>query len=109
MARTALAKSLRQNQTEAEKKLWRMLRDRRLEGWKFRRQVPLGSYVVDFYCSKAKLIVEADGGQHAESATDDIRTAWLIQNGYRVKRYWNNEILLNPEGIFLDLIEQLKR
>ena len=107
MARTALARALRRSSTEAEKKLWNLLRDRRLEGWKFRRQVPLGSYVVDFYCSKAKLIVEADGGQHAESASDEIRTTWLIRNGYRVKRYWNNEILVNPEGVFLDLLETL--
>lgn len=107
MARTALAKSLRRNPTEAEKKLWSLLRDRRLAGWKFRRQVPLGPYVVDFYCSEAKLIVEADGGQHADSVSDGIRTAWLIKNGYRVKRYWNNEILTNPEGIFTDLIATL--
>jgi very-short-patch-repair endonuclease len=108
VAKTALAKALRRNSTEAEKKLWDMLRDRRLEGWKFRRQVPLGSYVVDFYCSKAKLIVEADGGQHAESASDEIRTAWLTKNGYRVKRYWNNDILANPDGVFIDLLEALK-
>jgi very-short-patch-repair endonuclease len=108
VTKTALAKTLRRNSTEAEKKLWDMLRDRRLEGWKFRRQVPLGSYVVDFYCSKAKLIVEADGGQHAESASDAIRTTWLTGNGYRVKRYWNNDILANPDGIFIDLLEALK-
>ena len=107
MASTALAKVLRRQATEAEKRLWNMLRDRRLAGWKFRRQVPLGSYVVDFYCSKAKLVVEADGGQHAEAASDEIRTAWLIRNGYRVKRYWNNEILANPEGVFMDLLETL--
>jgi very-short-patch-repair endonuclease len=108
VARTAQAKILRRNSTEAEKKLWLLLRDRQLQGWKFRRQVPLGPYIVDFYCSEAKLVVEADGGQHANSASDDIRTAWLIKNGYRVKRYWNNEIQQNPEGIFIDLLEALK-
>lgn len=108
MVRTQQAKALRQNATAAEKKLWSLLRDRRLEGWKFRRQVPLGNYVVDFYCSEAKLVVEADGGQHADWAKDALRTIWLNENGYRVKRYWNNDILANPESIFIDLLEILK-
>jgi very-short-patch-repair endonuclease len=108
MAGTQQAKSLRRNSTEAEKKLWSLLRDRRLDDWKFRRQVPLGPYVVDFYCSEAKLIVEADGGQHADSVSDAIRTAWLEKNGYCVKRYWNNDILTNSEGVFIDLLEKLK-
>jgi very-short-patch-repair endonuclease len=107
VAKTALAKVLRRNLTDAEKKLWLILRDRRLAGWKFRRQVPLGPYVVDFYCSRAKLIVEADGGQHADSVRDKIRTTWLNQNGYRVKRYWNNEVLGNPEGVIIDLLANL--
>lgn len=107
MAKTAQARILRRNATEAEKKLWLILRDRRLAGWKFRRQVPLGPYVVDFYCAKAKLIVEADGGQHADNARDDTRTAWLEKNDYRVKRYWNNEILANAEGVFVDLLGAL--
>lgn len=107
MAKTAQAKILRRNLTDAEKKLWQLLRDRRLEGWKFRRQVPLGPYIVDFYCSKSKLIVEADGGQHADSAGDEIRTRWLNQNGYRVKRYWNNDVLENPEGVIIDLLANL--
>lgn len=108
MASTQQAKALRRNATDAEKKLWALLRDRRLQGWKFRRQVPLGNYVVDFYCSEAKLVVEADGGQHADSTDDEVRTAWLERNGYRVKRYWNNDILANPEGIFIDILETLK-
>jgi very-short-patch-repair endonuclease len=103
VAKTVLAKALRRNATDAEKALWGLLRDRRLAGWKFRRQVPLGPYVVDFYCSKAKLIVEADGGQHADSERDDIRTSWLENNGYRVKRFWNNDILANREGVFIEL------
>ncbi|MBL8710053.1 MAG: endonuclease domain-containing protein [Rhodospirillaceae bacterium] len=107
MAKTAQARALRRNATDAEKKLWSLLRDRRLVGWKFRRQVPLGPYVVDFYCSEARLVVEADGGQHANSCSDEHRTAWLGRNGYRVKRYWNNDILTNPEGIFIDLLETL--
>jgi very-short-patch-repair endonuclease len=107
VARTVLAKALRRNATDAEKKLWILLRDRRLGGWKFRRQVPLGSYIVDFYCANAKLIVEADGGQHADSIADDIRTRWLNANGYRVKRYWNNDVLTNPEGVIIDLLANL--
>lgn len=107
MAKTAEAKVLRRNATDAEKKLWSLLRDRQLMGWKFRRQVPLGPYIVDFYCADAKLVVEADGGQHAESAGDETRTAWLNQNGYRVKRYWNNEVLKNPEGVIADLLANL--
>jgi len=108
VAGTGQAKFLRRNATEAERKLWSLLRDRRLAGWKFRRQVPLGPYVVDFYCPAAKLVVEADGGQHADSRKDEIRTAWLERNGYRVKRYWNNDILQNPESIFIDLDGTLK-
>jgi very-short-patch-repair endonuclease len=104
VARTALAKALRRNLTDAEKKLWLILRDRRLAGWKFRRQVPLEPYVVDFYCLRAKLIVELDGGQHADSISDEVRMDWLKQNGYRVKRYWNNEVLGNPEGVIIDLL-----
>ncbi|MBV5324585.1 MAG: endonuclease domain-containing protein [Rhodospirillaceae bacterium] len=107
MAKTAQAKILRRNATEAEKKLWSLLRDRRLVGWKFRRQVPLGPYIVDFYCSEAKLIVEADGGQHADSSSDEIRTAWLVKNGYKMMRFWNNDILSNPEGIFNKLVAAL--
>lgn len=107
MTKTVLAKTLRRNATAAEKRLWNLLRDRLLEGWKFRRQVPLGPYIVDFYCSEAKLIIEADGGQHAGSTNDEIRTTWLTKNGYRVKRFWNNEILTNSEGVLTELIALL--
>jgi very-short-patch-repair endonuclease len=108
VARTAQAKILRRNATDAEKQLWSLLRDRRLQGWKFRRQVPLGPYIVDFYCSEAKLIVEVDGGQHANSAKDAARTDWFNKSGYRVKRYWNNDILTNTEGVFTDLLAALE-
>ena len=93
------AKDLRINMTDAERKLWRALRSRSI-GSKFRRQVPLGPYVVDFICFESKIIVEVDGGQHATSATDSIRDQYFISRGYRVLRFWNNDVLKNLEGAF---------
>ena len=94
------ARALRRNQTEAEKKLWSALRRNAL-GHSFRRQHPIGSYIVDFVCLDAKLIVEADGGQHDEirAEHDAARTAWLKERGYTVLRFWNNEILGNIDGV----------
>jgi very-short-patch-repair endonuclease len=85
--------------TDSELRLWRLLRDRRLSGFKFRRQVPVGPYIVDFLCVGAKLIVEADGSQHAESLRDNIRDAYLASRGWKVLRFWNNEVLQNREGV----------
>jgi very-short-patch-repair endonuclease len=85
--------------SDAELRLWRLLRDRRLNGIKFRRQVPLGPYIVDFLCVGAKLIVEADGSQHAESPRDKARDAYLESQGWKVLRFWNNEVLQNREGV----------
>ena len=79
--------------TEAEAKLWRELRDRRLDGIKFRRQAPVGAYVADFICPEAKLIVEIDGSQHAESTRDKHRDAELKRRGFRVLRFWNDDVL----------------
>lgn len=94
------AKDLRANLTDAEQKLWQLLRNRQLEQYKFRRQQPLGPYIADFFCAEYGLIVEADGGQHAERiAQDEKRTRYLESKGYRVLRFWNNEILQNPEGV----------
>jgi len=76
-----------------------MLRGQRLAGLKFKRQEQLGDYIVDFVCFGARLIVEADGGQHAESATDAVRDQWLQAQGFRVLRFWNNDILGNPDGV----------
>ncbi|MEY2884774.1 MAG: hypothetical protein RL490_2498 [Pseudomonadota bacterium] len=87
------ARTMRKQPTEAERQLWAMLRDRRFGAFKFRRQVPIGPFIADFLCYDARLIVEADGGQHCESATDTRRTAWLEQQGFRVLRFWNHEIL----------------
>jgi very-short-patch-repair endonuclease len=90
--------------TDAELRLWRLLRDRRLNGIKFRRQVPLGPYIVDFLCVGAKLIVEADGSQHAESRRDTIRDTYLASHGWKVLRFWNNEVVQNREGVLETIV-----
>jgi very-short-patch-repair endonuclease len=100
------ARSLRQNQTEAEKRLWGYLRDRRLQGHKFNRQVPIGSFIVDFLCHDAKLIIEVDGATHGDAhevAYDEKRTAFLNERGYRVIRCFNSDVFENLTGV-LDTI-----
>jgi len=103
-----LARRLRANSTEAEIRLWSRLRRTQLEGFRFRRQHPMGSYVVDFFCRAAKLIVEVDGGQHAENARDTVRTQWLEARGYRVIRFWNNDVLSNTEGVLTSILDALR-
>ncbi len=101
-----LARKNRQQATEAERLLWRHLRNRRMDGYKFRRQAVIEPYIVDFVCLEAKLIVEADGGQHLEQMGDDIRrTAVLESMGYKVKRFWNNEILRDTDVV----LEEIRR
>jgi very-short-patch-repair endonuclease len=91
---------LRKNSTDSEKRFWSQLRNRRLNGWKFRRQFPIGQYIVDFECYELKLIVEVDGGQHADQEFyDSKRTEFLKWKGYQVIRFWNNEVLGNLEGV----------
>ena len=103
------ARRLRQRSTDTERRFWLILRDRRLQGWKFRRQVPLGSYVVDFYCATARLVVELDGGQHAiQAAHDQGRTDWLISQGYAVVRFWNNDVFANTDGVLSELLRHLQ-
>ena len=82
------ARSMRSAPTEAEERLWHELRDRRLDGIKFRRQVPIGKYIADFVCLDAKLVIEVDGSQHAESGQDSARDAELRRGGFRVLRFW---------------------
>ena len=103
------ARAMRGAPTEAELRLWRLLRDRRLSGFKFRRQVPLGTYIVDFFCVGAKLIVEADGSQHAESLRDKARDAYLESQGWKVLRFWNNEVLQNREGVLETIFAHASR
>ncbi|HEY9898293.1 MAG TPA: DUF559 domain-containing protein [Pantanalinema sp.] len=95
---TPRAKELRHNLTDAERKRWRALRFESL-GAKFRRQVPLGNYIVDFVCLDVSLIVEVDGSQHLENEYDRQRDAWLGDQGFRVLRFWNNEVLGNLDGV----------
>jgi len=85
--------------TDAERKLWSVLRNRQLEGAKFRRQQPIGPFIADFVCQEQRLIIEADGGQHAECAADGRRTGFLECKGYRVLRFWNDDILTNLDGV----------
>ncbi len=97
---TEAARKLRKHQTDAERVLWQYLRNRRLAGRKFRRQYPMAPYVVDFVCIEKALIIELDGGQHAErQEADRRRTDFLEQQGYRVIRFWNDEVLKNLEGV----------
>jgi very-short-patch-repair endonuclease len=93
------ARSMRRALTDAERKLWYALRDRRMQSIKFRRQAPVGPYIADFLCIEHWLIVEADGSQHAESVRDTTRDSWLTRNGYRVLRFWNHEILTAQESV----------
>jgi very-short-patch-repair endonuclease len=99
------ARALRRSMTDAERKLWFALRDRRLAGTKFRRQVPIGPFVADFACYEAKLVIEVDGGQHSESAKDARRDRWLTENGFRVLRFWNNDVLKNIDGVLQRVVE----
>ena len=101
------ARQLRTNQTDAERRLWSLLRNRRLQAYKFRRQHRLGNYFADFVCIEHRLIIEADGGQHADNAYDDRRSAWLESQGWRVIRFWNNDILANTEGVILSILKAL--
>ena len=110
MLRVERARRLRRNQTEAERRLWNCLRGRRFEGLKFKRQVPVEGYVADFLCVEAKLIVELDGGQHAEqTGYDDKRTVALKRTGFHVVRFWNNEVMENIEGVLEELQSVLDR
>jgi very-short-patch-repair endonuclease len=94
------ARRLRRETTDAERLLWEHSRARQLRGFKFRRQMWLSGYIADFACVEAKLIVEAEGGQHAaQQSYDDHRTGIFAGEGYRVLRFWNNDILNNPEGV----------
>jgi very-short-patch-repair endonuclease len=103
------ARELRRNSTDAERRLWRYLRNRQCLGWKFRRQFPIGPYIADFACPDAMLVIEADGGQHGIEIDRDLRrTAYLERKGWTVLRFWNPDILTNIEGV-LDVIHDALR
>jgi len=107
MASTTHARTLRRNSTDAELRLWSRLRGRQLHGARFRRQQPIGPYIVDFYCAEANLIIEVDGGQHADDGP--ARTQWLEHKGYRVVRFWNNDVLANTDGVMEFIASVLRR
>ena len=102
------ARQLRRDQPDAEQTLWARLRDRQLCGAKFRRQHPVGPFVADFCCPQRKLVVELDGGQHAEEvAADHKRSRFLEEQGYRVLRFWNHDVLGNTDGVLERIAEAL--
>ena len=106
-----IARKLRKNSTEEERKLWSILRNRNVLNLKFKRQFPIYKYIVDFCCEEKKLVIEIDGGQHNESENiekDIERTKIINAEGYKVIRFWNNEINENIEGVYLKLLEELK-
>ena len=93
--------------TDAERHLWSHLRASQLEGVKFTRQLPIGDFVVDFACRSARIAIELDGGQHADSATDEARTRVIEAHGYRVIRFWNNDVLANTDGVLTVILQEL--
>jgi very-short-patch-repair endonuclease len=103
-------RALRRNMTDAERSIWRILRSSQIDGHRFRRQVPFGPYIADFVCHDARLIIEIDGGQHDRSVPDEVkRTRFLQDQGYRILRFWNNEVLSNLEGVRAILAHDLRR
>ncbi|MCC7049503.1 MAG: endonuclease domain-containing protein [Alphaproteobacteria bacterium] len=106
---TSRARVLRRDSTDAERAMWRLLRSRRLVGHKFRRQLPIGPYIADFACFEGKLVVELDGGQHGIAiARDAARTRAIERHGFRVVRFWNNDVLANPEGVLTMILQALE-
>jgi very-short-patch-repair endonuclease len=91
-------KSLRKNSTDAERFLWKHLRAKQIEGLKFRRQEPIGNYIVDFVCFEKSVVIEVDGGQHSPDR-DENRDTWLRSQGFKVLRFWNHDVLQNMEGV----------
>ena len=102
------ARTMRAAPTDAEHRLWQHLRAGRLGEFKFRRQQPLGKYIVDFVCLEARLIVELDGGQHSESVSDIARDAWLRSQGFVVLRFWNNDVFENLAGVVEQILVKLQ-
>jgi very-short-patch-repair endonuclease len=91
--------------TEAEKKIWYKVRNKQL-GVKFRRQQPIGNYVVDFVCLEKKIVIEVDGGEHFESGRDKIRDTWFQEQGYKILRFWNNDVLKNTDNVMQVIINE---
>jgi very-short-patch-repair endonuclease len=98
---------MRREPTDAEAAMWRLLRDRRLSLFKFRRQVPFQSFILDFVCFEKRMVIEIDGSQHADSARDTAREAVLIAEGFRIARYWNNDVLQRRSSVLEDILAML--
>ena len=101
------AKKMRHEPTDAEAAMWRLLRDRRLALFKFRRQVPFQSFILDFVCFEKRMIIEIDGSQHASSERDTARDAVLMAEGFRIERYWNNDVLQQSSSVLEDILAKL--
>jgi very-short-patch-repair endonuclease len=101
------AKKMRREPTDAEAAMWRLLRDRRLALFKFRRQVPFQDYILDFVCFEKRIIIEIDGSQHALSGRDTARDAVLKAEGFRIARYWNNDVLQQASAVLEDILAKL--
>jgi len=106
-AKKEFARKLRASMTDAEKQLWRHLRQHQLPGHRFRRQHPVGPFIADFACVEKRLIIEIDGGQH-NSVADASRDAWFERHGWRVLRYWNNDVLGRTEDVLADILRMLE-
>ena len=104
------ARALRRNLTDAERSIWQIVRSCQIDGHRFRRQVPLGRYIADYVCHDARLIIEVDGGQHDRSSPQEVeRSRFLQDQGYRILRFWNNEVLSNLDGVHATIAEDLRR
>ena len=109
IGKTKLSRHLRRHATLAEQRLWSRLRSRTLSGMKFVRQEPVGPYIVDLLCREQRLIIEVDGGQHADSRRDTVRDRWLQNHGYQVLRFWNNDVIGNIDGVLASIVDALER
>jgi len=101
------AKKMRREPTDVEAAMWRLLRDRRLLQFKFRRQVPFQGFILDFVCFDRRLVIEIDGSQHAASSRDEARSLALAREGFRIARYWNNDVLLRSSAVLEDISNKL--
>jgi very-short-patch-repair endonuclease len=101
------AKRMRREPTDAEAAMWRLLRDRRLALFKFRRQIPFQNFILDFVCFEKRIVIEVDGGQHALSKPDTARDAVLMAEGFRIARYWNNDVLQQAPAVLEDILAKL--
>ncbi|HLZ04169.1 MAG TPA: DUF559 domain-containing protein [Bradyrhizobium sp.] len=101
------AKAMRREPTDAEARMWTLLRDRRLANFKFRRQFPFQNYILDFICFDQRLVIEIDGNQHASSKRDATREAALAAEGFQIVRYWNNDVLQQSAAVLEDILAKL--